>query len=70
MCKICGRRPCPKHCPGEIAEEITFRCPCCEAELSTGDFIYAAGEDIVGCENCITRKFVRDAESLSAISAS
>lgn len=64
MCKICGRRPCVKRCPGEIADEIGYRCPVCEEELSTGDFVYTSAGEIIGCENCITRKFVQDAEDL------
>ncbi len=63
MCKICNRRPCLRGCPGRIEEDPGYYCPACGEELATGDLVYCdTSGEILGCEYCLSRRFVQDVE--------
>lgn len=47
--------------PLEPPEPDYYECPCCGAEIPVGTFLYYdESGNCVGCEECITMKFVED----------
>ena len=50
-------------------DEEMYECPVCGAEIPNGTVLYYNGNECVGCEECITTKFVEDVYEEDAYAA-
>ena len=44
----------------EPPDDEMYECPVCGAEIPYGTELYFNGSECVGCEECISRRFVED----------
>lgn len=47
----------------EPSEDDMYECPICGAEIPNGTMLYYRDNECVGCEECVSTKFVEDVYS-------
>lgn len=61
MCLECGRHICSGACPNAPDDKPMY-CPICCAELEGDTEVYITVDDdeIIGCENCLKKRFYKN----------